>query len=59
MEVNKVQKIGVLYICTGPYYLFWEDFYKSFEENGKTHEIINVRDLVSLDNTLYILTYTN
>lgn len=33
--------------------------YKSFEENGKTYEIINVRDLVSLDNTLYILTYTN
>lgn len=27
-----MQKIGVLYICTGPYYLFWEDFYKSFEE---------------------------
>lgn len=24
--------IGILYICTGPYYLFWEDFYKSFEE---------------------------
>ena len=25
--------IGILYICTGPYALFWEDFYKSFEEN--------------------------
>lgn len=25
--------IGILYICTGPYVLFWEDFYKSFEKN--------------------------
>lgn len=25
--------IGILYICTGPYYLFWKDFYKSFEKN--------------------------
>lgn len=27
------KSIGILYICTGPYYLFWEDFYKSFEKN--------------------------
>lgn len=27
-----MKTIGILYICTGPYYLFWEDFYKSFEE---------------------------
>lgn len=27
------QTIGILYICTGPYVLFWEDFYKSFENN--------------------------
>lgn len=27
------KKIGIMYICTGPYYLFWEDFYKSFEKN--------------------------
>jgi hypothetical protein len=26
-----MKKIGILYICTGPYILFWEDFYKSFE----------------------------
>lgn len=25
------KKIGILYICTGPYCLFWKDFYKSFE----------------------------
>jgi energy-coupling factor transport system substrate-specific component len=33
--------------------------YKSFEEDGKNYEIINVRDLASIDNTLYILTYTS
>ncbi|MBP3803798.1 MAG: glycosyl transferase family 6 [Oribacterium sp.] len=27
-----VKSIGVLYICTGPYALFWKDFYDSFEE---------------------------
>lgn len=26
------KSIGILYICTGPYTLFWEDFYKSFED---------------------------
>lgn len=27
-----MKTIGILYICTGPYVLFWEDFFKSFEE---------------------------
>lgn len=26
------KSIGILYICTGPYILFWKDFYESFEE---------------------------
>ena len=26
------KSIGILYICTGPYYLFWEDFYNSCEK---------------------------
>ena len=26
------KSIGILYICTGPYVLFWEDFYKSFQK---------------------------
>ena len=26
-----MKSIGILYICTGPYYLFWKDFFKSFE----------------------------
>ena len=25
--------IGILYLCTGPYKLFWEDYYNSFEKN--------------------------
>ena len=25
--------IGILYICTGPYALFWNDFYNTFEQN--------------------------
>lgn len=25
--------VGVLYICTGPYSIFWKDFYISFEKN--------------------------
>lgn len=29
--MNK-KSIGILYICTGPYSLFWEAFYKSFEK---------------------------
>ena len=27
------KSIGILYICTGPYVLFWKDFYESFEKN--------------------------
>lgn len=26
------RSIGILYICTGPYKLFWKDFYESFEK---------------------------
>lgn len=26
------KSIGILYICTGPYALFWKDFYESFEK---------------------------
>ncbi len=26
------KSIGILYICTGPYSLFWKDFYESFEK---------------------------
>lgn len=28
-----MKKIGILYICTGDYYVFWKDFYSSFEKN--------------------------
>lgn len=28
-----MKKIGILYICTGDYVLFWNDFYESFEKN--------------------------
>ena len=27
-----MKKIGIFYICTGPYKLFWEDFYNSAEQ---------------------------
>lgn len=27
-----MNRIGIIYICTGPYNLFWEDFYNSFEK---------------------------
>lgn len=27
------KSIGILYICTGPYVLFWKDFYELFEKN--------------------------
>lgn len=31
--IKKMKKsIGILYICTGPYVLFWKDFYESFEK---------------------------
>lgn len=26
------ESIGILYICTGPYVLFWKEFYESFEK---------------------------
>lgn len=26
-------KVGILYICTGEYKVFWKDFYKSYEKN--------------------------
>ena len=32
MNEKDMKSIGVLYICTGPYALFWDDFYNSFEE---------------------------
>ena len=28
-----MKKIGIFYICTAPYVAFWEDFYKTSEEN--------------------------
>lgn len=30
---NKKSKIAILYICTGNYHIFWEEFYKSAEKN--------------------------
>lgn len=33
METSDKKSVGILYICTGPYSLFWEGFYKSFERN--------------------------
>lgn len=27
-----MKKIGILYICTGPYVVFWDDFYKTIED---------------------------
>jgi hypothetical protein len=29
---NNMKKIGILYICTGKYTIFWDDFYKSTEK---------------------------
>lgn len=28
-----MKKIGIYYLCTGPYVLFWEDFFATFEKN--------------------------
>lgn len=28
-----MKKIGIYYLCTGPYVLFWEDFFITFEKN--------------------------
>lgn len=33
--------------------------YKSFEENGVSYDIINVRNLAQKDNILYVMTYNN
>ena len=39
-----MKKIGVLYICTGAYQVFWKDFYESFEKyflkNSEVHYFI-------------------
>lgn len=32
MSKNISPRIGILYIATGRYYVFWEDFYKSAEK---------------------------
>ena len=29
----KNMKIAILYICTGKYYIFWENFYNSAQKN--------------------------
>lgn len=34
-------KIGILYICTGNYVMFWEDFYKSFTKYFCTNHSVN------------------
>lgn len=34
--MGKEQRIAVLYICTGKYIVFWEEFYRSFERNFLT-----------------------
>lgn len=31
------KSIGILYLCTGPYKLFWDDYYNSFEKNFMTN----------------------
>ena len=28
-----MKRIGILYLCTGPYVVFWKDFFESFEKN--------------------------
>lgn len=33
MNQDKRFRVGILYICTGKYTAFWEDFYRSFEKN--------------------------
>lgn len=51
-----MKRIGILYICTGPYALFWEDFYNSFEEKFITdHEkhyyvFTDSEELCAIDN---------
>ncbi len=31
-RVSMTKSIGILYICTGPYVLFWKDFYETFNK---------------------------
>lgn len=48
-----MEKIGILYICTGPYKVFWEDFYKTAEEyflkDFEKHYYIFTDDLAHFD----------
>ncbi len=36
LNLNKNFTIAILYICTGKYCVFWEEFYESYEENFLT-----------------------
>jgi len=31
-NIKNEKDIAIVYICTGQYYVFWEEFYKSMEE---------------------------
>lgn len=37
MNEISMKKIGILYICTGNYSVFWDDFYKTFSEKFCTN----------------------
>lgn len=50
-----MKSIGILYICTGPYYLFWEDFFKSFEAKFLTDYEKNILYLL-MQNTYMLKT---
>lgn len=47
------KKIGMLYLCTGPYSLFWEDYYHSFEkfflEDIEKHYFVFTDDVDSIN----------
>ena len=47
------KSIGILYLCTGDYKLFWEDFYKSFDKfflpNIKKYYYIFTDDVEYID----------
>ncbi|ACZ12790.1 glycosyl transferase [Sulfurospirillum deleyianum] len=51
-----MNKIGILYICTGDYWKFWENFYKSSEELFLTNEekhyflFTDNRELLNINN---------
>ena len=42
--MTKMKKIAILYICTGKYDIFWEDFYKTSEKyflnNSEKHYFV-------------------